>query len=350
MSDTLPLARENHYTPRSYMERFSPDARRNVWAYQLLVPNKNVPLWRLRSTQGIAVQRDLYTSVAEGNHSARVEHWFNREVENPAIPILNRLEQRVPLKERERQILARYLAALDVRTPVGYSEFTARMSSALTPVLENIAEGAIDALKAEKVEYNVQSREQVPLHTHSVDVRIRSDATDPDKGLIEIRAIIGRELWLNMVEDSVNNISRLLEVHDWVVLEPYPGWRWFTSDQPVMRLQYFAHDQHDFLGGWGQPGTEVILPLSPTRLLYAQVGRQARTSRVCSIEQTYLFQRLIAENAYRWVIGSQPAGRVAWLRPCTVDRDRYTAEEQAWSSFHDEQTKAHRELIPREGA
>ncbi|MDB4890353.1 MAG: hypothetical protein JWL61_2208 [Gemmatimonadetes bacterium] len=353
MSGTLPPARESHYTPRSYLGRFSPDTTGRVWAYPLLVPHVAVPPWRLRSPKGIAVQRDLYTSVAEGQDSDKVEQWFNHEVENPATPVLDRLERGVTLSARERRILARYVAALDVRTPAGYSEFTTRVSSALSPVLENIANGAAESLRmAAKGEYKLESQEDLPLHSHSVDVRIHTDATedDPNRGLIEIRAVVGRELWLNSVEHCVNDISQLLEHHAWDVLEPHPGWRWYTSDQPVMRLQYFGHDHYDFRGGWGQPGTELLLPLSPARLLYAQVGRPPRTSRVCTIEQTLLFQKLIAENAFRWIVGSTPPIRATWFRPRTVDLAAYNAEQEAWSRFHTEQTRAHMELMLREGA
>ena len=353
MGDSIPLAREGHYTPRSYLDRFSPDGNRNVWAYPLLVPHANVRLWKLRSTKGIAVQRDLYTSVAEGRDSDKVERWFNEEVENPAIPVLDRLERGIDLTARERRVLARYVAALDVRTPAGYSEFTNRMSSNLQPVLEDIANSAVEKLRlAAQGDYQLESREDLPLHSHSVDVRIRTEETDedPDRGLIEIRAVIGRELWLNMVEHSVNDISRLLDDHAWIVLEPHPGWKWFTTDQPVMRLQYQANDKYDFRGGWGQPGTELILALSPSRLLYAQVGSVPRTSRVCTMEQTYLFQRLISENAFRWIIGSQPATRAKWFRRCTVDVTAYGAEQAAWARFHEEQARAHQEIMIGHGA
>ena len=43
---------------------------------------------------------------------------------------------------------------------------------------------------------------------------------------------------------------------------------------PVLRLNYYKPGQYDFRGGWGNPGSEVLMPLSPRHLLYVQVGKK----------------------------------------------------------------------------
>jgi hypothetical protein len=86
------------------------------------------------------------------------------------------------------------------------------------------------------------------------------------------------------------------------------------------------------------------LPLSPTDLLFAQVGIPTRLDDDCSIEQTYLIKRFIAEHAFRWIVTARPVRHALWFKPRRVNLHQYNAEQKEREEFHDKQSNAIYEL------
>src|SRR5207249_3636088 len=112
------------------------------------------------------------------------------------------------------------------------------------------------------------------------------DVTGNSEHQLEVSVVIGREGWLDSIAHVVNDLSVVMESHDWQVFRPYKGWTWYTSDNPVLRLNYYANGTYDFKGGFANPGGERLLPLSPTALLYTHIGRPRKEYDELSIEHT----------------------------------------------------------------
>jgi hypothetical protein len=138
----------------------------------------------------------------------------------------------------------------------------------------------------------------------------------------------------------LTGIARVLVDHAWCILRPNPGSLWFTSDHPVLRLNYYEEGQYDFGGGWGNPGSEIILPLSPTHLMYTKIGSRQFVNSTLSPEMTLSFQRLLAERAHRWIFAQGQPKRAVWFRPRTEDLAAFVREEQAWQAWHQQQRVA----------
>src|SRR5207247_1670451 len=130
-----------------------------------------------------------------------------------------------------------------------------------------------------------------PLPAISADFKSHSMGVEFDYGdeasgvepSVQVHLVIGREYWLDSIENLVNEVSRFLEAHEWQVLRPHEGWTWYSSDHPVVRLRFNGLDQYDLKGRYGDPGTEIMLPLSPSQLLYTQVGRPRKDLEVVSL-------------------------------------------------------------------
>jgi hypothetical protein len=136
---------------------------------------------------------------------------------------------------------------------------------------------------------------------------------------------------------------RLLQGHRWSILAPCEGLTWYTSDDPVIRLNGYKDGRYDFKGGCGVSGTEIILPLSPHHLLYTRIGhRPPPKGEVLSRAKTELIRRLIAEHAYRMIFGASQEEDVEGLRPRTVDDKLLRQERELWPGWHARQTAAER--------
>lgn len=238
------------------MRRFSPTVGKMVYAYRTLVPRHDMRLWDYCSTKSIAVRRDLYTSVAEGKESDRFEKWLRDEVETPAQAVLDKIARQTPLTASDRKRLARYIASLDARSPVFYHQHTEMMSAHIEGVLNDTMKGALAAVERGERLPNVPTDERP-----SPSIAVTLDRGDPggDSASLNVNVIVGREMWLESVKHVVDKVSVALESHDWRVVRPHDGWTWYTSDYPLLRLNYYGDSgKYDFGGGFGSKGTEIM--------------------------------------------------------------------------------------------
>jgi hypothetical protein len=332
--------RDCHYMPRGYMRQWSADGSR-VNTYRLLVPDARFPVWRERAIRSVAVFPDLYTTVASGHDSDAFERWLNENVENPATLALERARRGERLSLEDRRQLAYYAAALHVRNPTCYLENVERWNRELPAVLErSMAEvkQQIDAAAAEGRELP-RAPETEPLDRFPLRVSIDRDQ-DKDVVLLRAEATIGRELWVHSIKHLLKTTAHVLESHRWSILRPAPGWEWFTSDNPLVRLNFTSDESYDFGGGWGRPKGDLILPLSPTILMHTMIGDEVIYDRTLDPGMTFRFQRMIAGNAFRWIIARGTPRKVEHIRPRIVNRDAFEAEESLKQRWHTLQAEA----------
>jgi hypothetical protein len=178
----------------------------------------------------------------------------------------------------------------------------------------------------------------------SIAVNVKRDPEGLSDPQLQVNVVVGREIWLDSINRIVNKLSVHLENHSWQVFFPPPRWTWYTTDHPLMRLNFESETKYDFKGGLGSKGTELILPLSPKHLLYAQIGSPAKDVSELPCEASTLIKRCIAQNAFRWIVGDAPAKKAEWFMPRVVNLEQYNAEEASFERYHDEQSAAEREL------
>jgi hypothetical protein len=169
---------------------------------------------------------------------------------------------------------------------------------------------------------------------------------DGDGGWFKAETIAGRNLWIWTIRHLLTNTIHVLEQHRWTILAPPDDVAWFTSDDPVVKLNFNSLQDYGFGGGWGNVGTDLLLPLGPHHLLYTQVGRPVppRGSQM-DPEQAYLVRRFIAEHAHRHIFAATPDPFVLKVRPRAVDAAELEREAEQWRRWHSEQSEAERDLI-----
>jgi hypothetical protein len=337
--------RDNHYVPCEYLKHWASSGRR-VWAYRILVAHENMPLWKESSIIGIAYHSYLYTRVVAGHESDEIEEWLEREYETPAEDALQKATSDGRLTPSDWRVLVRFLAAQDVRTPARLVENLQRWYKTMPDLFNNTLQESVRKLES----MNSRGEKLPPAKSPLVEyfpLRIKTE-TNPghEFGTLRAESVVGRGLWLFGIKHLLSKTAEFLHQHRWTILSPPKGMKWFTSDDPVIRLNYHDPKKYDFGGGWGSKGTEIFMPLSPSHLLYTQIGtRPPRRGTQFSLDQAELIRRFIAEHAHRIIFAAEPDTHVPRLRPRMVSADLVRDEKMQWSKWHEEQTAAERNLM-----
>jgi hypothetical protein len=332
---------ENHYVPEVYLKRFSQQGGK-VYAYRTLVSHPNVRLWKPVSPGGIAYYRHLYTRIVGGRETDDIEKWLSREFEAPAENAIKKATTGLRLTREDWICLARFLAAQDVRTPAHFVRSRTRWEEMASGLLKDELPKVVNDYSL-AVKSGAKLPQSVAPNSDYLPLRVSTEF-EPGEEIARLRAeiTIGRSYWIYEMRHLLTGVVDILNQHRWTVLMAPKGHKWFTSDAPVVKLNYQANGDYDFGGGWGSKGTEIFMPLSPYHLLYTQIGHRDIPVRGATlpISQFEGFCRIIASHAHRMIISSHVDSEVEKLRPRLVSQELYQNERAQWDRWHQEQSKA----------
>lgn len=339
------VTRRNHYVSQSYLNRFACQEDGPLCVYRTLVSDDRVPLWKQSQPKGIAFHWNLFTRVMSEGETDEIEKWMCQEFESPAEEAIARAIENRPLTPDDWTLLVRYAALHDVRSPRRLLERYEKWQS-LDRDSQEWLEDAIAQLQAAFDAGQPPPRPSVP---EPDDAPIRVTVThNPGEAFGQVQAEIlsGRALWLHEIRRQLNVTLNALLKHRWTILSPPRGIHWVTSDAPVLRLNYYKKGHYDFKGGWDNPGTEIMFPLSPQHLLYTQVGHP-RPPRGTTVDMHVadFIRRAMCEHAHRFVFASTEDPDVHQFRPRIVDAEQFRHEEQQWREWHTVQSDAEREFL-----
>lgn len=344
--DSRTFKRDNHYVPRSYLKRWASDDGR-LWSFRVLVSHPAVPHWRKVSPRGVAFHSHLYTRTVAGGESDDLERWLDVEFEGPAEESIERAVSGRRLTPTDWRRLARFFAAQDARTPARLVEDLKRWSRTMQPMLDDVMRGSVARLGAMSPQERAAQLGRVAAND-AVPFRVTIQKNpDGQGGLIKGETILGRNLWVWSIKSLLTGPSlRALEGHRWTILTPPDGVTWFTTDDPVLKLNFNSPIEYDFGGGWGSTGTDLFLPLGPHHLLFTQVGKRVPPRGTpMDRRRADLIRRLTAEHAHRYVFAAAPDPFVARVRPPVVDGAALKRESAQWEAWHAAQSEAERELM-----
>ncbi len=338
---------KNHYLPEVYLRSFT-DSVSKVRTYRTLVPHESVPEWRSYDPSGIGYYKNMYTYSTAQGFTDEFERWFEREFETPASEPIQKVKTGAQLTPQDWECLIRFAAALDVRTPVRMLEDLSQWDETLPKQIQKVSEETVSLVKSlspsEKAA--IKPVEKNPLFPMKLDKEIKEGAST---GKLKTEVLKGRSLWLGITKSILTHSDALKALlrHRWTVLHPANDLTWFTNDCPVIRLNYYREGQYDFKGGWGNKGSEILLPLSPHHLMYTKIGDRypPRRGTMASPWFTKQVWQMIAENAYRYVFADKAHPIVSKFRPRVISKERFQKEEAHWKNWHEQNSEAEREYV-----
>ncbi|MEA2692214.1 MAG: hypothetical protein QOJ16_1601 [Acidobacteriota bacterium] len=337
--------RNNHYVPRLYLKHWATTQRR-IQTYRTLVSDPRVPLWRDHSIEGVAFHAHLYTQTIAGKETDDIERWLDSEFEAPAEEALHKAISDKRLTPTDWRRIVRFLAAQDVRTPARLVEALHRWETELPALLDRTLKDAVRLHEKAKASGKTLVQPPSAPNRDSFPLRVTTEIEPGEEmGKLKAEIVAGRALWLHRMPELLTKTANVLHQHRWTILAPPRGLSWFTSDDPVIRLNYYKENNYDFKGGWNNKGTEILLPLGPCHLLFTKVGERPVTrGGEVPLPLAKLIRRFIAEHATRMIFATEPDVEMSELRPRLVDAVRFQDEAEQLRRWHEEQSAAERKL------
>ena len=333
---------KNHYVPQLYLKQWSTDNLK-IWAYRILVSNENVPEWKHQSIKQVAYIPDLYTEVEDGKEIDEFEKWLEAEFENPVQESIRKVLKDNPLSPLDWERLANFLGAQDVRTPLSYIESTERWNKTLPNLIQTTLEKSVRKIEqAENLDELTSPSEDIPeLFDNVLKIKaVSSNNSEIGQGYVSAEMTIGRKFWLQSQKHILTNTITALKNNKWSIIRPALGHQWFTSDHPVVKLNYYENGKYDLKGGWGRKGGNIFMPLSPRHLLFTEIGYDLPDRLTFTPEKTKLIQSLIAERALRWIFAHKRLKIIKKMRPRHIDPETFENEEEQWKNWHNIQQQA----------
>jgi uncharacterized protein DUF4238 len=346
------ITRNNHYVPEATLKRWSADGQR-VWAYRLLASHRGVRTWRLELINRLTRQTDFYTEHRGGQDVDSFETFLARQFEEPGQQAIEKLLARGRMTSQDWCAIARFVVTQDLRTPQDFLEWSAGLQNNIQEALES----AVDKLKERVAQRRAAKPNATEPEANSDDdsdmsdlsrpnpfadvIKITIDQSQAKGGFVPVRADIRsvRSAWLARIRHLLTGRAEIACQHHWCSMVPFPGEEWPLTDHPVLRLNYNSPTKYDFGGGWGKPGSEFTMPVSPRLAVYTQVGtRHAGPIHLDSVK-TRQIQQLFVKRAFRWIFAREPIPWIEQFRPRVVNAGQFDAEREAWKNWHDEQTK-----------
>jgi len=265
------------------------------------------------------------------------ERWLGSNFESPTEDAIHKVINRQQMTPNDWERIIRFTASQYVRTPARLIENMSRWQQQLPEIVEKSLKETVNNLKNGTIPDRTN---QSSNNTDRFPGQVKfTPSTEKGTSIIEVNAIAGRGMWLWEMKHLLSSTINELLKHNWCVMTAWPGFRWVTSDDPVICLNYYAPEQYDFKGGWGSKGSEILFPLSPHHLLYTKIGYKKPENRNLNLEMSTKFQKLFIEHAYRWIFAENPIEEIEILRPRTVNKIKFDSEKNEWLRWHDMQSK-----------
>jgi hypothetical protein len=337
------LARDNHFVPQLYLKNFA-NASGQVREYHTLVSHSSVPAWKLVNVAGTGYERNLYTRIVHGEEADDIEQWLNREFETPAEAPLKKVLAYEQVTQSDWTILIRFLASQIVRTPAFLIKNLPRWNQMVPKVLDQTTKDIEARLIEAKLSGEKIVSEPAP-HTDYFPMRIeRRDIPEEKKVQFTTKMVVGRGLWFYSMKHMLTNTLMVLYKHKWTILEAPSKLEWFTSDDPVICLNFRSETDYDFDGGWNRERSNILFPLSPRHLMFTEIGLGSYPRQTLSRYYARIFRRMIAEHAHRRIYSSSEDEKIPQLKPRIVDANAFQNERALWRSWYEDQSAAEQAL------
>jgi hypothetical protein len=341
------ITRNNHYVPRLYLKHFASKTG-YLYRYRTLVSKQSVTDWKRVNIGGVGYQSHLYTRALASGDSDEIEQWLNRDFESPAENSISKAVSGERLEKADYRLLVRFVAAQIVRTPAFLAENLPRWQERMASQIEETSQNIKKEIERTRTTGEPIRSAPVPS-SECFPVRATTKPSADGKSVtIKMKTVVVRGTWIFAMRHLLTSTLDRLSDHRWTILSAEDDLPWFTTDDPVIRLNFRSPTDYDFKGGWERYKTNIFLPLSPKHLLFTQIGEKTyQRGEVLPRHMAIMLRRMIAEHAHRYIFSLSKDPSVPRYRSRIVNEEAVKNEQEQWRKWHEEQSNAERELFSK---
>ena len=222
-----------HYLPKYCLDGFtdSPTSS-NIWVYE-------------KGSNQI-FKRPIKTVASENKRWPKsTEKYLANQVEEPANPVLDKIRNRQPITQGDKDVLSAYMVVMLQRVPRGLERTKANAPAVLGQIFADLNKEILRLIEENPSEKDVLQKrlQELPSlkskYENEFPMEVWYDALTPDS-LPRLRAILPAMRWVFLTSDK---------------RQPF-----LTNDNPVFFFESL---------GIGKPESEITFPISSTVALWA---------------------------------------------------------------------------------
>lgn len=329
------ISRNNHFVPQMYLDAWK-NENSKIWTYDLLVPNDKCNLWNEKSTKSIASQQNFYIVLKKKEEADDIEKYMNEKFETPASKPLKKAVEGKELSGDDWKAIINYIGCQIVRTPafvskmldISKNKLKDTFQQTISQIEKKLNNMSLEELKNySKSKIYRENNEMFPLKI--VDTGVNCG----DKSLIKIETVIGKSYYLQGMMHLLSETIGVLHKHEWKIINLDDKVKIPTSDDPVICLNYYADDTYDFGGGWNNIGSEIIFPISPSKLIYTKVGKKDIQFEL-NYDLSMKIKTMIVEHAHRRIFSLDKEKWITKVRKRYVNSDEFQREKEMLENWH----------------
>lgn len=320
----------NHYVPKTYLKQWAREKK--IYEYKLLVPHEKYPKWNNVSISRTSSLEFLYLYYNEGEITDELEDFFSTKFEMQYSSFINKINSYSKLDKNDKEYISKLVASQYLRTLKGFF----RTQKIVTDKFPEIIEDLVFSMEQEfKKSGSLQIDNKSKLeHYDFIPLKVELQKIDRENTGLNIQTIAGKSLWLFGIKHLLNSTYKALNKISWCIYDAPNNYEWATSDDPVIFLNFYDKKNYNFDGAWGVENTNVIFPLSPTKLLFATIGQPTDTYKKATLTFAEEIQKYIVENAYSKIYSRIPVNRITKIRKRLVDEHEFRIFNNSLKNFH----------------
>ena len=328
----MAVCRANHYVPQFYLRNWGTDNK--VFVHRLLVPHEKYPEWEHCAIKNTAYIDNLYVRIEDGAEYDDFEIDFNKQVETPAKPVLDKICAEQKLTPADWRILCDYITAQYVRTPSFYNWAAEWGKKTVPDAIESVLNAiARSAKKPDPRPHSSEKNNLIP-----VELNLSKREEDEDHTYLEVRSVVGKNLWLYVISHTLSSdsvLKREFQSMKWSIVTAPDGVVWPTCDAPIVIARIEQSGNLICTDGLGNKDRIVIFPVSPTKVLLA-THKRVFTWRFQADEALYRrIKAIIVKNAFMYVYSCFEDPEIPTIRSRFVNEAEFVRLKREYASWYD---------------
>ncbi len=330
------ISRNNHYIPQLYLKRWSKNGK--IQDYKLLVSDNHVPTWNSHSIKKVGSQKNLYVRLEDNAEYDDIEHWLDKEFENPANNVIDKICAHKELTADEWTIIINFAIAQYVRTPSFY-QYVLKFGKEHVPSILDEVTNNLSSLTQDEIE---KHEPIIKRDASLLPLTIKETNIHPDENhtILEVGTVVGKNMWLMAIKHFLSSdsiINQYIHSFKWSIAYSDGSCAWPTTDNPFTIAKYTKSRGFDLIKyeGIGHKKVAIIFPLAPNTVIIGSKNRYFKRCFTADNNFATMIKKCIVDNAFMHVYAREEDSFISKYRARTVNEKAYRRITEEYNKWYD---------------